>query len=72
MQEFIALTQLALGQGRAGRVAVLISRQRVAAPQLQPHVQQFRAALARQWPSLVLTVTPVDRASHRVELVYAA
>ena len=68
--EFIVLTQLSLGRGRAPAVRVSLSRERVAADQLQPHVEQFRASLAQQLPNARLSVVAGHHALHRVEVDY--
>ena len=68
MLEFIALTQLSLGRDRAARVKVSLSRERVAADALQPHVDCFRSRLAHQMPGTRLELVAVDLAAHRVEV----
>ena len=68
--EFIVLTQLSLGRGRTPAVRLSLSRQRVAAEQLQPHVEQFRASLAHQLPSARLDVAARHQPLHRVEVDY--
>ena len=68
--EFIVLTQLSLGRGRTPAVRVSLSRERVAADQLQPHVDHFRASLAQQLPSARLEVVAGHHSLHRVEVHY--
>lgn len=68
--EFIVLTQLSLGRGRAAAVRLSLSRQRVAADQLRPHVEHFRASLAQQLPTARLDVVAGHHARHRVEVDY--
>ena len=68
MLEFIALTQLSLGRSRAARVKVSLSRERVAADALQPHVDRFRSRLAHQMPGTRLELVAVHLAAHRVEV----
>ena len=68
MLEFILLTQLSLGRGRAAQVQVTLSRQRVAADQLQPHVQRFRDRLSAQVPEAQLALQAGHEPEHRVEL----
>lgn len=71
MLEFIALTQLSLGDGRAARVTVSLSRGRVAADALQPHVGRFRAQLAQQRPEVRLELAAGHQPAHRVEVHFA-
>ena len=71
MLEFIALTQLSLGRGRAASVKVTFSRGRVAADALQPHVDRFRGDLERQLPGTRLELSAGPQAAHRVEVRYA-
>jgi len=68
--EFIVLTQLSLGRGRTPAIKVSLSRERVAADQLQPHVEEFRASLAQQLPNARLNVVAGHHALHRVEVDY--
>ena len=68
--EFIALTQLSLGRGRAASVKVTFSRQRVAPGELQPHVDRFRGDLERQLPGTRLELGAGPHAAHRVEVRY--
>ena len=68
MLEFIALTQLSLGRGRAARVKVSLSRERVAADALQPHVGRFRDRLAQQLPGFRLELVAGHHSAHRVEV----
>ncbi len=68
--EFIVLTQLSLGRGRAGVVKLSLSRERVGPDQLQPHVNRFRRDLARQAPGMHLELGAGHHAFHRVEVHY--
>ena len=68
--EFIILTQLSLGRGRAAAIKLTVSRQRVAPNQLQPHVDLFRASLAQQLPHARLDVVAGHHALHRVQIAY--
>ena len=68
--EFIVLTQLSLGRGRAAEVSLSLSRARVAPDQLQPHVEQFRASLAQQLPAARLDVVAGHHPLHRVQVHY--
>ena len=70
MLEFIALTHLSLGRGRAASVKVTFSRQRVAPDELQPHVDRFRGNLEQQLPGTRLELGAGQRAAHRVEVRY--
>lgn len=72
MLEFIALTQLSLGRGRVARVKVSLSRTRVAADALQPHVGRFREQLAHQAPGTSLELGAGHHAAHRVEVHYGS
>lgn len=68
MFEYLALTQLSLGRRRQAEIVVSLSRQRVAADRLQPHVDRFRARVREQLPGARLTLRAVDAAEHRIEL----
>ena len=68
--EFIALTQLSLGRGRAASVKVTFSRQRVAPDEQQPHVERFRGDFERQLPGARLELGAGPHAAHRVEIRY--
>ena len=72
MLEFIALTQLSLGRSRAARVKVSLSRGRVAADSLQPHVDRFRIRLDHQMPGTTLELVAGHQAAHRVEVHFAS
>ncbi|MDP9932874.1 hypothetical protein J2X92_005133 [Variovorax paradoxus] len=72
MLEFISLTQLSLGQGRAARVKVSVSRERVAADVLQPHIGRFRDRLLQQLPGVRLEFTAGHHAAHRVEVHFGS
>ena len=72
MLEFIALTQLSLGRGRAARVKVSLSRERVAADALQPHVGRFRDRLAQQLPGTRLELVAGHHSAHRVEVHFGS
>lgn len=66
--EYVALTALSLGRGRAARVLVSLSRERVAADALQPHVGRFRERLAQQLPGTRLDIVAGHHPAHRVEV----
>ena len=72
MLEFIALTQLSLGRRRAARVKVSLSRERVAADALQPHVDRFRSRLAHQMPGARLELIAAHHSAHRVEITFGS
>jgi hypothetical protein len=71
MLEFVTLTQLSLGRGRAPQVQVTLSRERVAADRLQPHVDRFRARMAQQLPQARLQLRAEAVPDHRVEVRFA-
>jgi hypothetical protein len=71
MLEFIALTQLSLGRGRPVQVMVHLSRARVAADALQPHLGSFRDRLSRQSPGTRLELAAGHQPAHRVEVRFA-
>ena len=68
MIEYIALTQLSLGRHRPAQIHVTLSRQRVSAAQLQPHVSQFQARVHLQFPGAHLALRALNVAEHRVEI----
>ena len=72
MLEFIALTQLSLGRGRSARVKVTVSRERVAADALQPHVGRFRDRLGRQLPGTRIELIAGHHSAHRVEVHFGS
>lgn len=72
MLEFIALTQLSLGRGRAPRVKVSLSRERAPAKALQPHVGRFRTRLAQQSPGSALELVAGHQPAHRVEVHFGS
>jgi len=72
MMEFIALTQLSLGRSRAARVKVSLSRERVPADALQPHVDRFRSRLAHEIPGTRLELVAAHQAAHRVEVDFGS
>ena len=72
MLEFITLAQLSLGRGRSARVKVIVSRERVAADALQPHVGRFRDRLAQQLPGTRIELIAGHRSAHRVEVYFGS
>lgn len=70
MHEYVALTNLSLGNGRSGQVKVHLSRQLVAADKLKPHVTQFRSEFAVQFPKLKVEICAEDRLAHQVSIRY--
>ena len=68
--EFVILTQLSLGRGRAGVVKISLSRERVAPDQLQPHVNRFRRNFTQKVPGMRLELGTGHHASHRVDVYY--
>lgn len=70
MQEYVALTNLSLGHDRLGVVNVSLSRRLVAAEELQPHINQFRANFAKQFIRLRLEISAVDIPAHTVKILY--
>ena len=72
MLEFIALTQLSLGRSRSAWVKVTLSRERVAADALQPHVGRFRDRLAQQLPGTRIELIAGHQSAHRVEVHFGS
>ncbi len=70
MHEYVALTNLSLGNGRSGQVKVRLSRQLVAADKLKPHIVQFRSEFAVQFPRLSVEICAEDRPAHQVSIRY--
>lgn len=70
IQEYVALTHMSLGKGRAGTVHVRLSRRRAPIDHLQPHVGEFRKALAAQLPMLRLTIEGAEIDAHHVDIQY--
>jgi hypothetical protein len=70
MKDFIDLWFLAGGTRReATAVRVFISRTLVPQSRLQPHVREFRAALARI-PHCRVELKSTELAAHRIEIEY--
>lgn len=72
IQEFASLTHLSLGRGRRGSMRVNLSKLRVPATALQPHVGAFREAVQRALPGLQLTMDASDAPAHRVDITYGS
>ena len=72
MLEFIALTQLSLGRSRSAWVKVTLSRERVAADALQPHVGRFRDRLVQQLPGTRIELIAGHQSAHRVEIYFGS
>ena len=70
MKEFVDLWFLASGTRReATAVRVFISKLLVPQSRLQPHVREFRAALARI-PHCRVELGSTELAAHRIEIEY--
>ena len=70
MKDFVDLCFLAAGRKRqAATVRVFISRTLVSQAQLQPHVREFRAAIARI-PDCCIELKGTGQAAHRIEIEY--
>ncbi len=70
VQEYVALAELSAGRNRPGELIVSLSRQRVAAHELQPHITGFRQQMSFQHPHLQLKIVAIDRPDLLVELNY--
>lgn len=70
MKDFVDLWFLAMGKKRqATAVRIFISKSLVAAANLQPHVRQFKASLARI-PNCRIELKGTAQAAHKVEIDY--
>ena len=70
MKDFVDLWFLALGEGRrATTVRISISKALVAKMDLQPHVRQFKASLARI-PNCRIELKGTEQAAHKIEIDY--
>jgi hypothetical protein len=70
MKDYLDLSFLAMGKRQGGStVRVFISRVLVPQQRLQPHVRQFRAAIARI-PDCRVELKATDEAAHRIEIEY--
>ena len=66
--EFVRLQHLRHARGRRGQVQLRLAKGLVPVAAVQPAVNDFRALLLRDYPSLVLTLQFDDSATHRVAL----
>ena len=70
MKDFVDLWFLAMGKKRqATAVRIFISKSLVATANLQPHVRQFKASLARI-PNCRIELKGTAQAAHKVEIDY--
>jgi hypothetical protein len=70
MKDFVDLWFLALGSRQeATAVRVFISKTLVAQARLQPHVREFRDALARI-PNCRIELKGTEQAAHKIEIDY--
>jgi hypothetical protein len=70
MKDFIDLWFLAMGGKRqATAVRIFISKALVAKSELQPHVREFKASIARI-PDCQLELKATEQAAHRIEIDY--
>jgi hypothetical protein len=70
MKDFLDLWFLALGKKRqATAVRIYISKTLVAQAKLQPHVQEFKASIARI-PNCLVELKGTDESAHKIEIEY--
>lgn len=70
MKDFVDLWFLAVGTGRQpATVRIYISKTLVAQAQLQPHVREFRASIARI-PNCRIELKGTEQAAHKIEIEY--
>ena len=70
MKDFVDLCFLAMGRKRqAATVRIYISRTLVSTAQLQPHVRQLRASIARI-PNGRIELKGTEQAAHKIEIEY--
>ena len=70
MRDFVHLWFLAMGRSRqAATVRIFISRALVPQAQLQPHVREFRASIARI-PNCRIELKGTEQAAHKIEIEY--
>lgn len=70
MKDYLDLSFLALGKKRrATTVRIFISKSLVKRLQLQPHVREFRASLARI-PNCRIEIKGTEEAVHKIEIEY--
>ena len=70
MKDFVDLWFLAMGRKRqAATVRIFISKTLVSQAQLQPHVREFRASMARI-PDCRIELKGTEQAAHKIEIEY--
>ena len=70
MKDFIDLWFLAMGGKRqATAMRIFISRELVSKAELQPHVREFKAHIARI-PDCLIELKATAQAAHRIEIDY--
>ena len=70
MKDFVDLWFLAMGGKRqAAAVRIFISKMLVSQAQLQPHVREFRASIARI-PNCRIELKGTAQAAHKIEIEY--
>ena len=70
MKDFVDLWFLAMGKKhQATAVRIFISKPLVAEADLQPHVRQFKASLARI-PNCRIELKGTEQATHKIEIEY--
>lgn len=70
MKDFVDLWFLAAGKKRqAATVRIFISKTLVSRANLQPHVREFRASIARI-PNCRIELKGTEQAAHKIEIEY--
>ena len=70
MKDFVDLWFLAMGhKRRAATVRIFISKALVSQANLQPHVREFRASIARI-PGCRIELKGTEQAAHKIEIEY--
>ena len=70
MKDFVDLRFLVMGTKRqAATVRIYISRTLVSPAELQPHVREFRASIARI-PNCRIELKGTEQAAHKIEIEY--
>jgi len=70
MKDFVDLWFLAKGQRQqAATLKIFISKALVSQAQLQPHVREFRASIARI-PNCRIELKATEQAAHKIEIEY--
>lgn len=70
VDEYVALTNLSLGEERDGVVSLSVSRQLVTAELLNPYINKFREEFVVQYPKLRLEIGSTNQAEHEVVIRY--